>query len=195
VNARRLAHDWFDGTLPEHRLVDDLAYIESTFGMTRVDTVQDPGLVISKGAGVYGSTALDIGPDAQVRVGAFTCLNNVYVISNRSVSIGSHCLISWGVVITDTDLGPGISPEAHSQALRRAAKDPDRRLPPLAPPKAVVIEDVVWIGFGSVIMPGVTVGRGAVVGCKTVVDRDVPPGAVVVGNPFRIIRYIDIPAG
>ena len=37
------------------------------------------------------------------------------------------------------------------------------------------------------------VGRGSVVGCKSVVDQDVPPGVVVAGNPFRIIRHVDQP--
>jgi maltose O-acetyltransferase len=51
--------------------------------------------------------------------------------------------------------------------------------------KRVVIEDNVWVGMRAMIMPGVTVGRGAVVGAGAVVMRDVPPLAIVFGSPAR----------
>lgn len=49
----------------------------------------------------------------------------------------------------------------------------------------LVIEDDVWIGFGSVVLTGVTVGRGAIVAAGSVVTRDVEPYAIVAGNPAR----------
>ena len=52
----------------------------------------------------------------------------------------------------------------------------------------VVIEDDADLGIGSIILPGVTVGRGAVVGAGAVVTRDVPPYAVVAGVPARVLR-------
>ncbi|MFA7279083.1 MAG: CatB-related O-acetyltransferase [Sterolibacterium sp.] len=55
--------------------------------------------------------------------------------------------------------------------------------------KNVLIENDVWIGRGAKILTGVTIGNGAVVGAECVVSKDVPPYAVVVGNPMRIIRY------
>lgn len=58
--------------------------------------------------------------------------------------------------------------------------------------KPVVIEDFVWCGAQVVILPGVTVGEGAVVGAGSVVVKDVPPYAVVGGNPARILKYRDI---
>lgn len=52
-----------------------------------------------------------------------------------------------------------------------------------------VIEDGVWIGMRSVIMPGVKIGEGAVIGVNSVVTKNVPPYAVVGGNPAKIIKY------
>ncbi|APR04067.1 CatB-related O-acetyltransferase [Thauera chlorobenzoica] len=53
----------------------------------------------------------------------------------------------------------------------------------------VVIGNDVWLGTEAMIMSGVTIGDGAVVGARAVVTRDVPPYAIVAGNPARIVRY------
>lgn len=51
-----------------------------------------------------------------------------------------------------------------------------------------VVGNDVWLGYGATVMPGVTIGHGAIVGAKAVVSRDVPPYAVVAGNPARLVR-------
>lgn len=52
----------------------------------------------------------------------------------------------------------------------------------------VIIEDDVWIGAGSVIVAGVTIGKGCVIGSNSVVTKDIPPFSVVAGIPAKIIR-------
>ena len=54
--------------------------------------------------------------------------------------------------------------------------------------KPVVIEDDVWIGARVCILPGVTIGKGSILGACTVVAKDIPPYSVVVGNPGRVIK-------
>ena len=46
----------------------------------------------------------------------------------------------------------------------------------------------VWIGHGAVVLPGISIGTGAAIGAGTIVTKDVPPFAIVVGNPGRILR-------
>lgn len=58
--------------------------------------------------------------------------------------------------------------------------------------KPVTIKDFVWFGSNITIVPGVTVGEGAVVGSGAVLTKDVPPYAVVGGNPAKIISMRDI---
>lgn len=58
--------------------------------------------------------------------------------------------------------------------------------------KPIVIEDKVWIGISSTILPGVRIGYGSIVGAQSVVTRDVPPMTVVAGNPARIIKKIEV---
>jgi len=53
----------------------------------------------------------------------------------------------------------------------------------------VVIGSDVWIGYDSLILSGITIGDGAVVAARAVVTKDVPPYAIVGGNPAKIIRY------
>lgn len=61
-------------------------------------------------------------------------------------------------------------------------------------PGPVVIGDDVWIGARVIILPGVTIGEGAVIGAGSVVPRNVEPFAVVAGNPARVIRYRNQPS-
>jgi acetyltransferase-like isoleucine patch superfamily enzyme len=55
--------------------------------------------------------------------------------------------------------------------------------------KPVFIEDYVWIGLRSIIAPGVRIGEGAIIGLGSVVFQDVPPLAIVSGNPAQILTY------
>ncbi len=57
------------------------------------------------------------------------------------------------------------------------------------PAQRVLIGHDVWIGRSAIVLPGVTVGDGAVVGAGAVVTKDVPPYAIVAGNPAQLIRY------
>ncbi len=57
--------------------------------------------------------------------------------------------------------------------------------------KSVVIEDGVWIGAGATILPGVHIGKNAVIGSAAVVTKDVEENSIVAGNPARLIRKLD----
>ena len=51
-----------------------------------------------------------------------------------------------------------------------------------------VVGHDVWLGYSALVLPGVTIGHGAVVAAASVVARDVPPYAIVAGNPARVVR-------
>jgi acetyltransferase-like isoleucine patch superfamily enzyme len=92
------------------------------------------------------------------------------IAATGSISIGADCLIGTHVSILDNDF--------HEVTQRDKVPTP----------RPVVIGDHVWIGNRAIIMPGVTIGEGAVVGAGSVVVRDVPARSVVVGNPARVVK-------
>ncbi len=64
----------------------------------------------------------------------------------------------------------------------------------LVPPtRKIVIKHDAWLGTGSIIMPGITIGECAIVGAGVVVTHDVPSYTVVGGNPARVIKTINMP--
>ena len=90
------------------------------------------------------------------------------------LTIGDHCLIAGGVLICGVN---------HGYAVQCV---PMRRQESRAAP--IVIGHNVWIGMGAIILPGVTLGEGAIVGAGAVVTSDVSPGHVVSGVPARLVK-------
>ncbi|GHV48006.1 hypothetical protein FACS1894181_02690 [Bacteroidia bacterium] len=58
--------------------------------------------------------------------------------------------------------------------------------------KKVVIEDDVWLGYNVIVLPGVTIGKGCVIGAGSVVTSDIPSYSIAVGNPARVIKKREI---
>ena len=109
------------------------------------------------------------------RIGDHVYLNfSCTILDNNDVRIGSHVMT-----------GPGVQIYTAAHLLQAAARNQG-----LEVAKPVVIENNVWIGGGAIILPGVTIGRNAVVGAGAVVTRRVPANVVVAGNPARVIREI-----
>jgi acetyltransferase-like isoleucine patch superfamily enzyme len=193
MNSARtyLEHDWYAGGIPANVVVGENVYIDTSYGFAPFFSQCNPGLILGKACGAYDRTTFVVGTKGRIVVEAYTCLNGTYLVCNDSITIGEHCLLAWGVVLTDTWIEPNAPVAVRRAVLHAAATDPARRLPPFATPRPITLNDNVWVGFDAVILPGATLGRGCVVGCKTVVAEDVPPYAVVVGNPARIIRFLE----
>lgn len=66
---------------------------------------------------------------------------------------------------------------------------------PYAEAKPIKIQDGAFIGVGAAVLPGVTIGEGAIIAANAVVTRTVPPRSVALGNPARVIRSWDKKAG
>lgn len=85
------------------------------------------------------------------------------------LSIGNHCMFAGGVAVC------GVNHQFSDRSI------PMRHQPAVNAP--VVIEDDVWVGMNATILPGVTIGKGAVIGAGSVVTKDIPEYSVATGIP------------
>lgn len=125
-------------------------------------------LLVSRGAIIRGEP-LYIAHDA------------VFDLSD-SVSLGHRCVISRGVRILTHDYSLDRYAERHRLV------PADRELRRTAP---VEVGDYAFIGMGAMLMPGVSVGDGAIVGARALVTRNVPPGVIVGGVPARVLQGVE----
>lgn len=137
---------------------------------------------VSALAAVQNET-LVLGERSYVAAGAYT---SGTLRTGADCSINPYCVVR-GVV----RLGDGVRVGAHTSILgfNHTFSDPDQPVfrQPLTS-RGIVIGSDVWIGSHVVVLDGVAIGSGAVVGAGAVVTKDVPSGAVVVGNPARVVR-------
>ena len=126
--------------------------------------------------------------------GAFIC-PPLYCTYGRHIHLGERSYINMGATLLDNApirigadvmIGPNVQIYTAAHAL-----DADERIQGVETALPVTIEDRVWIGGGAILLPGITIGREAIVGAGAVVTRDVPAGARVVGNPARILPTRD----
>ena len=115
-----------------------------------------------------------------------------YVDFGKNIRIGKRCWIQQGCTFFDRGgitIGNDvfIAPKVNLITINHDS-DPENRSATYGRP--IVIEDKVWIGINSTILPGVTVGYGSIVGANSVVTHDVSPYTVVGGNPAKFIKEI-----
>ena len=98
-----------------------------------------------------------------------------FIGCEESISIGKNVLLGPAVSVVDSDHAMDCCDQPiHAQGLVKSA---------------TTIDDDVWIGAHASILKGVAIGRGAVVAAGAVVNKDVPPFAIVGGVPARILKY------
>lgn len=104
--------------------------------------------------------------------------NNFYVNSGchflGEITFGSNVMIGPKTIIWGRD---------HGMSLEKPMKQQEHVKAP------IIIGNDVWIGAGVIILKGVKVGDGTVIGAGSVVTKDVPQNAIIVGNPAKIIRF------
>jgi acetyltransferase-like isoleucine patch superfamily enzyme len=187
---RKLPDDWYPASLPENVVVDDTAYIQTSYSFCFYRSQLPCGMEVGRGASTYLGTMFDVGSRGRVKLGNYALVLGARIICDAEIVIGDYALISWNVVLMDTYRVP------FDAANRRKELDlvptrPVRMASADVPARPIRIDRNVWIGFDTCVLPGVTIGEGSVVGARTVVVEDVPPFAVVAGNPARLIRRLE----
>lgn len=122
---------------------------------------------------VNNTTVIHMGENIQMN-------DYVHITAVEGVSIGNNVLIASKVYISDC---------SHGKYADGVFSDPETA--PADRPlysKKVVIEDNVWIGEFVSVLPGVTIGRGCIIGTMSVVNKSIPPFCIAVGAPAKVVK-------
>jgi len=115
------------------------------------------------------------GHEGRIKIGDnVLVMNGVRISSAKEIIIGNSCTLANFCYIMDSDW--------HDIHDRNSI--PGKSLP-------VILEDNVWIGDSAIICKGVRIGENSIIGAGSVVREDVPPNAVAIGNPAKVVRYLD----
>ena len=120
---------------------------------------------------------LTIGDNVQIN-------DYVHIAALQNVYIGNNVLIASKVFISDHNHGvySGSENDDNPNSL------PDKRQIICS---KVIINDNVWIGEFVAILPGVTIGKGSIIGSMSVVTKDIPPNSIAVGSPAKVIKQFN----
>ena len=173
-----------------------------------------PETVRGKRFGAFGKNSIICFPqttifnEQYIHIGANTMIGTHVALSagmvpgqvcltNPVVRIGDRCLIGRGSGIVGhlgIDIGDDVWTGHHVYITDQNHGYEDVSIPiskQSQPERAVVIGDGSWLGHGSVVLPGVTIGRHVVIGANSVVTKDIPDFSVAVGVPAKVIRRFD----
>lgn len=128
------------------------------------DNIGEGSHVSAPISGACVSTMLKIGKNTFVN-------SNLLAMARGGITIGDNVQIAANVQLISNN------------------HDPYERM--ILTCKPVVIEDGAWIGAGATILPGVRVGKHAIVGAMAVVTKDVPDYGVAVGNPAKVVKFLE----
>lgn len=112
-------------------------------------------------------------PFGKIVIGKGCVLQGTSICAYEKVSIGNNVIFGPNTVIMDCS-GHSLSNRGHPDELDNLKAEP------------VTIGSDVWIGYGCIVLPGVSIGDGAVIGAGSVVTKDVPANCMAAGNPCTV---------
>ena len=140
---------------------------------------------LSKFINLYGC---EIGDES--KIGAFVEIQKNASVGKRC-KISSHTFICEGVTVEDNVfIGHGVM-FINDSYPRATAADGNLQTEADWKVEQTIVKKGASIGSGATILSNISIGENAIVGAGSVVTKDVPPGSIVVGNPAKVLRYID----
>jgi len=113
-------------------------------------------------------------PGARIAIGDDSSLTGTTLYAASGITIGKRVLVGADTKIIDHD---GHDVDSYPRPLKNSCEG----IP-------IVVEDDVWIGMDVLVCKGVTIGRGSVIGAKSIVTHDIPPNVLAAGVPAQVIR-------
>jgi maltose O-acetyltransferase len=119
--------------------------------------------------------------------------SNVFFGDGRDIEVGNHVQINEDCWIRNVKIGNYVMIAPKVMILNYGHITDTTEVPMILQGtrryKQTIIEDDVWVGARSIILPGIHIGEGAIVGAGAVVTKDVEPYSVMAGNPARLIKF------
>ena len=172
-----LPHDWFPRPLPANVVIGERSWCYSSFSCLHYRSRRPCGVRVGHDTGIYHGTFFELGPDGEVEIGNYATVVGAIISTNARVVIGDYAFISHEVVLAD-------SFAAQPFAVQNDAETRN------VPVTTIQLGQNSWIGARAVLISGACVGEGAIVGAAAVVDFQIPPYAIVAGNPARIVGSV-----
>lgn len=169
----------------------DISESAQIFSETEILILASGGkVVIGDKACVRGSLVTDR-KNGLILIGCNSYIGSgTKVWASEKIDIGEHVMIAHNCNIFDNDTHPIDFIQRRKDAENIIFKGIREDFASLKKEK-IIIEDDAWIGCNSIILKGVTVGRGAIVAAGSVVTKDVPPWTMVAGNPAKCIKKLE----
>jgi maltose O-acetyltransferase len=118
--------------------------------------------------------------------------NNVYIGNGVEVKIGYHCHINENVFIQGAEIGNFVMIAPNVAILSNTHVHNRTDVPMIIQGEVknlkVYIHDDVWIGRNAIVMPGVTIGKGSIIGAGAIVTKSIPDYSIAVGVPAKVIK-------
>ena len=182
------ATGWTHGTLPPNVRIGDHTLITGDLAFKRFHSREPDALVLGANCTMDG-VHFDLGEKGRLTIGDFCYFTNAVLLCELEVRIGHYVVIGWNATIADTDFHPLAPAERIADAIACSPLGKGRPRPEI-PRLPVIIEDDVWIGPNATVLKGVRIGSGAWIEAGSLVARDVPARARVLGNPAQIIGEV-----
>lgn len=147
-----------------------------------------PALVIGDHCTMKG-VHFALGEQAKIQIGDYCYFTNAILLCEQELHIGNYVVIGWNVTIADTDFHPLEPAERIADAIALSPLGKGQTRPKMLK-KPVIIEDDVWVGPNATILKGVRISTGAFIEPGSLVTKDVPPRARVIGNPGQIVGEV-----
>jgi acetyltransferase-like isoleucine patch superfamily enzyme len=176
MNSRKtLEHDWFPEPLPDNVFIGERSWCYSSFSFLHFRSQRPRALRVGNDTGIYHGCFFDLGPNGEVAIGNFCTLVGAIISTNARIEIADYALIAHEVVLADSAVAQPFRLQDEAGQVHE-------------PRTVISLGENCWIGARAVLLAGARIGPGAIVAAGAVVDFEVPPNALVAGNPAQIKR-------
>jgi len=183
-----VAGHWVQGTPPPNVVMGAGTVLNGELSFKRFRSKAERALVLGSHCVMEG-VHFAIEAKGRVEIGDYCYFTNALLLCELELRIGHYVMMGWNASISDSDFHPIGPAERIADAIACSPLGKGQPRPEIVK-RPVIIGDHVWIGPNATILKGVRIGAGAFIEPGSLVSRDVPPRARMLGNPAQVIGEV-----